>query len=266
MKKHVLILRYAIMFAIALLFQNCSKPDQDYPQYCQILQLVNHSRFTFDNYTADFQYDSKGTPLRITRTNTGTGTPNYLFRHDKYNRVTDIIGSYGNGDNGDIFEFWRRLKYDAKNRIILDSSFYSGIIGNNPIKIPGVSQLILVYTYKYDAQNRIIKYNEWQAGGYQDRYFYYNNKGNLDSTVTKRDDGNQYTNVYGNYDDKVNIRRTNPIWQYLDRNYSTNNSYNTMTSNKYGLPTTIGATSIKDNPVYFLTFSVDNLDIQYSCK
>jgi hypothetical protein len=260
--------KYSIpmLFTAILLFAGCNKPDQDYPQLCQILQLTNHSRYDFDDYTATFEYDSKGTPLRITRATTATGATNYLFRHDSHNRVSDVIGSYREGAYGDYFEFWHRLKYDAKNRVIQDSSFYTGIIDNNPAQVPGVSLLVLVYTFQYDAQNRMIKYNERQELGYQDRYFYYNKKGNLDSTVTKRDDGYQYTNEFGNYDDKVNIHRTNPLWQYLDRNYSSNNSLNTITSNKYGLPTTIGATSIKDNTPYFLTFSVDNLDIQYSCK
>lgn len=266
MKKDFLALRCAIVFAIVLLFSDCSKPDQDYPHYCQILRFVNTSTEIYNNYTADFQYDSKGTPQRITRTNTGTGMPNYLFRHDKYNRVTDVIGSYGNGDNGDVFEFWYRLKYDAKNRVILDSSFYNGIIGNNPGPIPGVSLLILVHTHEYDAQNRIIRSHRQESSGYQDRYYYYNHKGNLDSTVIKWDDGSQYIAQYGNYDDKINIRRTNPLWQYLDRNYSKNNSFNTITSNRYGLPTTVEAPAVKDNPVYFLTFSIDNMNIQYSCK
>ncbi|SFE82382.1 hypothetical protein SAMN05518672_110219 [Chitinophaga sp. CF118] len=267
MQKHDLTLRCAIVFAIALLFSDCNKPDQDYPQYCQIVQLTNKGNSHSSDYTARFEYDAKGIPLRITRSNAAHSTPNYLFRHDKHNRVSDIIGSYGNGAYGYYFETWHRLKYDAKNRIILDSLFFSGIIDNNPKEMPGVLFQQSVITTKYDDKNRMLKYHELlNGGGFLDRYFHYNNKGNLDSIVTRWDDGHEYIIRYSKYDDMVNIHRTNPLWQYLDWDYSTNNRLPTLTSNKYGLPTTIAINSIKDDTPYFLTYGIGNMDIQYSCK
>jgi hypothetical protein len=245
----------AAIIAATLLFTGCNKHDPAPDctlQSCQITQLQS-------GYTADFQYDTKGTPLRITRTDVGTGTPNYTFRHDAKKRVTDVIGSYGSGNDGDEFEFWFRLKYDAKNRVYKDSSFYVGIIGPNPSKIPGVSQVIIVNNYTYDVQNRIIRAAEEDF--FRDNHYYYDDRGNLDSIVRLG-----YTVVYGNYDSTVNYRRTNPLWQFMDKDYSQNNAATVSAVNKYGLPTTAAYDNKGYDFGYFLTFSLGVTHLQYSCK
>ncbi|SFE95331.1 hypothetical protein SAMN05518672_1131 [Chitinophaga sp. CF118] len=266
MKKNSILFLSAVFITANLLFSGCDKPDPDcQPQLCQIVKLTNQDPL-YGNYTADFEYDAKGTPLRINHIPTATGATNYLFRHDQQNRVTDAIGAYHNGNYGDLFEFWHRFKYDGRNRVIQDSSFYSGIIGDNPIKIPDVPILILVTTFQYDSHNRVISLNEVQEFGVRNQYFYYNNMGNLDSVVTKHGDDPQYVDVYGNYDNKVNFHLTNPLWQFMDRDYSLNNSLNATAFNKYGLPTHIASKGKDYLHPTFLTYLIGTLDIQYSCK
>jgi hypothetical protein len=255
-----------MLSATAMLFTGCSKHDlcPDWSlQSCQITQMQNSTDSTnyVDNYTADFQYDAKGVPLRIIRNPVATGATNYTFRHDNQNRVTDVIGSYGDGSDGDNFEFWFRLKYDAKNRVYKDSSYYVGIVGPNPIKIPGVSQIIIVNNYTYDAQNRIIRAAEEDF--FRDNHYYYDNRGNLDSIVRIG-----YTVVYGQYDNTVNYRRTNPLWQFLDKDYSQNNAATVTTVNQHGLPT--AAIFPSDNKGFyyakFLTFYQNSTRFKYACK
>lgn len=263
MTKHSIPMLSAAIIAATLLFTGCNKHDPAPDctlQSCQITQLQNTDGiYPSDSYTADFQYDAKGTPLRITRTNVATGAPNYTFRHDAKGRVTDVIGSYGNGNYGDQFEFWFRLKYDAKNRVYKDSSFYVGIVGPDPIKIPDVYQVIIVNNYTYDVQNRIIRAAEEDL--FRDNHYYYNNRGNLDSIVRLG-----YTVVYGNYDNTVNYRRTNPLWQFLEKDYSQNNAATVSTVNKYGLPTTAAYNSKGYYFPYFLSFSLNVAHLKYSCK
>jgi hypothetical protein len=259
---------FAAIIAATLLFTGCNKHDPGpdcYLQSCRISQLQNEDlSYGNESYTADFEYDAKGTPLRITRSDVRTGGPNYLFRHDAKNRVTDVIGCYGSGNDGDYFEFWHRLKYDAKNRVYRDSSFYVGIVGPNPVKVPGVEQIIIVNNYTYDTQNRIIRAAESDL--YRDYHYYYNNRGNLDS-VRQRDYTLEYTVAYGTYDNTVNYHRTNPLWQFLDRDYSQNNAATVSAVNKYSLPTTV-AYSRKDYyyPYFLKTLYLNVAHLKYSCK
>jgi len=260
MKKYVL--------PLLLMIVACNKHDQDcYPQRCHITKLTNSDPL-YGNYTAIFSYDANGTPLRITRDRPITGSPNYIFRHDLHNRVTDVIGPYDAGNNGDVFEFWYRLKYDNRNRVIQDSSFYFGIIGPNPENFEEHAYTIEVTTYTYDSQNRVIKTEEFQEGYAPDQHFYYyNNSGNLDSVVSKNgNDGSSYTTAYPHYDNKINFRRTNTLWQLLDRNYSVNNELNAVAYNRLGLPTRIEEYVSHYSRQSFLRFLLGNVDVEYSCK
>ena len=172
-----------------------------------------------------------------------------------------MIGSYGNGGYGDTFEFWHRLKYDAKNRVFKDSSFTFGLIGPNPeVLRPDIPLNIYVTNYTYDAQNRISRLTSAEL--LWDHRYYYNNKGNLDSIAR-----NNYTFVYADYDSTVNYRRTNPLWQFLDRDYSQNNAAMVSAVNKYGLPITIAYdTKIYSSSTFLSTFLLGEVTFKYACN
>lgn len=80
-----------------------------------------------------------------------------------------------------------------------------------------------VSDYEYDSHNRMIRRT---VGGSSITYAY-NAQGNL------------VTNVYGDslhYDNKVNFNRTDPVLQFINRDYSVNNPIGASSYNAYGLP------------------------------
>lgn len=254
MKKYIL--------SALLLITSCTKHDWDpFASTCQITQLNN------EYFTATFYYDAKGIPLSIIRTDVATGAPNYLIRHDRFNRITDVINPYSDTSHGAIFENWHRFAYDAHNRIIRDTVYNFGSIGNDPSPRPDGPQLVPYITrFEYDIQNR-IKRTYVDDTYFRESRYYYNLTGNLDSVSNRYSDtytSFQYTTVYGNYDDKVNLRRTNPLWQFLDRDFSRNNAVNTAYYNERGLPTQIDYTN-KQN-AGFLNFLQGIFNVQYKCR
>src|ERR1700681_2801532 len=44
--------------------------------------------------TLFFKYNAMGDPMSVTRPVPGTGNLDYLFRYDKQNRLTDLIGKF----------------------------------------------------------------------------------------------------------------------------------------------------------------------------
>jgi YD repeat-containing protein len=263
--------KHYLTFVAILLLSSCHKDDQhpnNPPSSCQILQIKNTDASgnisEFPNFTADFSYNAHGNPIRIVHADPKVAMPNYLFRYDQKNRVTDVIGYYESSDYGQPFEMWYRLKYDAKNRVIKDSAYYTGRIGDNPYNYdtrPGTPSEGI---YTYDTQNRMVK--SFQEGHWESRYVY-TSQGNLDSVIERSTiyfPGVISTFHFVGYDNKVNFRRTHPIWQFLDRDYSMNNHYNTTASNKYNLPNHL----VMIDRAYhneFLKFYLSTLDIKYSC-
>lgn len=258
------------IFVAMLLLSSCHKddlPPKNPPASCQILQIKNTEvRDTggeFPDFTADFTYNAKGNPIRIVHADPKVAMPNYLFRYDQQNRVTDVIGYYNSSEYGQPFEMWYRLKYDAKNRVIKDSAYYTGRIGDNPYDYDHRPGTPSENFYTYDAQDRIIRsFDE----GHWETKFIYTSQGNLDSLIqsTLYYPGVINTTHFAGYDNKVNFRRTHPIWQFLERDYSRNNHYRTTVSNKYNLPNHL----VMIDPAYhneFLKFYLSTLDIKYTC-
>lgn len=263
--------KHYLTFVAILLFLSCHKDDQqpnNPPTSCQILQMKNTNvrgdTGEFPEFTADFIYNTHGDPIRIVNSHVGVSRPNYLFRYDQKNRVTDVIEYYASSDYGQPFELWRRLKYDVKNRVIKDSVYSMGRIGDNPSDYDPRPGGAVENFYTYDSQNRIIRsFDE----GHWETKFIYTSQGNLDSLIQRST--KYFTDVislthFAGYDNKVNFRRTNSIWQFLDRDYSVNNHYNTTAYNKYNLPTHL----VMIDPAYhnkFLKFYISTVDIKYTC-
>jgi hypothetical protein len=222
------------------------------------------------DYKVAFKYDEKGNPLNIRFTENINMQEDFEFRHDKKNRVTDVIRAYPNQDR---FTSWHRLKYDNQNRIVRDSLYYGGgLIGGVPIADSIIYRTwVMLYTFKYDNYNRIIQ--ETQDANAQGqvihwiRYYYYGSTGNLDSTVVYSGSPYNYKEVYNSYDTLVNVRRTNPLWQFLDRDYSKNNPiFATSEPNQYGLPGRMVFTRINDDRYTILGLPIKTMAVTYECK
>lgn len=277
MNKHYLLLAtYAI---VMLLIAGCKKPDPPKPddpeKLCRIQEISNiDSTRSGRRFAVDFEYDDINNNLKRIHQRSLNLLHDYLFRYDSLNRVSDIIVYYFHTNTvvGEYFSTWYRpMIYDAKNRIIKDSIYYGGTIGEGPIIVPEEGAYAHERAHTYDTKDRIIKTTEtYESFGMtiinEERYFYNSTTNNLDSVIYSYDSNNQrHKVIYSKYDNKVNIRRTNPILQYVDRNYSRNNNFNTTAYNEYNLPT--AATPYDSiNGARFLSFSLNWPTIKYICN
>jgi hypothetical protein len=261
-------LYYVLFVAFLLIISGCKKTN-DNPSCrvpdCKVVKLKgNKSWSDTEKDSIIITYNSKGNPVSMKGTQTGTGYPEYIFRYDKYDRVTDLIGEYGNHL---YFEIWYHYEYDNKNRIVLRHTYRFGTIGTGPLpERPTAPED--VSTYKYDGLNRIIETVD--AKNFPDPYFtprtnlyYYNTDGNMRAIVYIYDYRRDSVIITG-YDDKVNMYQTHPIWLFLDRDYSKNNHFTAQAYNSYGLPTLYNEMHSYAN---FLMFAFNGgIEVTYKCR
>jgi hypothetical protein len=252
-----------LIFLLAL--TACQKFDWDYwhkhnPD-CRIEKIRIFQPFGPDTNTAVFKYNHRGQPVSVTFEFVSTGRPNYVFRYDHKGRLTDFIAPYENQH----FEQWYKYKYDNNDRIVSDSAFVFGfyidsVPSPDPMFVPTTG------TYEYDYWGRISKTTRTQLPyGTEVLAYAYNSDGNL-ASVTKSFNGfPQGVDTYTTYDNKVNFLRTNPVWMFLNKDYSKNNRMAAETYNNKGLPTRFRI------PTYgkiYLSHQTDlsMSDIWYKCK
>lgn len=267
MKPHSLIASCALVCIASMLLQACNNHHDVFPgtPCCQIVQI---RQGIFDEDSLAIAYNIKGNPVSITRATVGTGRPNFLFLYDKKGRMTDFYGVYTSPNNG--FDVWHRYRYDGKNRIIVDTTYEFGIVGPG-MPLPddshhGQLRVRNISTYKYDWKDRMIQSTDTygRENDITTRIYTYNQEGNLAKVFTRT--GIDTVSVFSRFDDKVNFRLTHPIWQFLDRNYSINNSVLTEPSryNNYGLPEVMYlGTMYYGN---FATIPLNFVVVKYNCK
>ena len=244
--------RFCLILSIAgimITFPGCNKlldyfedhPTTDFT-CCQIKKITwNSSSYS----PLTFEYNTHGDPVSITPANTGTGYPNRLFRYDAAHRLTEYIMPY----NNNIFELWYRYVYNNQGRIIRDTSWSFGLYGENPTGEYNKG----VTTYTYDAKGRISQ-THYQSITFPeavtDITYSYDSNGNLVKPGVV-------------YDDKINFRRTNKMWMFIERDYSVNNIKPVGTYNQYSLPVKSVSTPF---PYYFLNLQTSEIDIEYKCN
>lgn len=259
--------RIYILLAIEVTLWSCQKADEHLsedtskPNYlkssylehkpnaevneCQILQ-VNYTVGT-RNDVLQFTYNSSGNPTAITRALGGhTGYPNFIFRYDEKNRMSEMIGSY---DNNTVAEFWHKYWYDNKDQIVLDSAYIFPRITNGFPENAYISQATF---YTYDNKQRIIR----------DSTSFSNSASPTVHTYLYDADGNRGGNTY---DDQININRTNKIWMFLNRDYSVNNPFKAEGYTVVGLPSSVNL-SATERAISFLGTSISKAQIIYDCN
>ena len=171
-----------------------------------------------------------------------TGTVYYNDHNDPDSVIFDFEGGSAGGA---LFYF----KYDDHHRLIEYREDYSrqpddyyhkhnyvyadGIIVTDTARIREAGQWAEVRNLEYDVSGRVIKENRHiieldylPADEVANPFEYiYNAFGNLDGDIFV-------------YDNKVNFLRTNKVWMFTQRNYSTNNRPGATSYNEYGLPLT----------------------------
>jgi hypothetical protein len=188
-------------------------------------------------------YNSYSDPVSITPGWIGTGNTRRLFRYDSKHRLTDYIGAYELGG----YEQWRWYVYDNNNRVIRDTSYSFGSLSDKKSGQYGP----FVTTYDYDSKGRITHTSTlatWLPYPPQEFFYTYDSHGNLESPGVT-------------YDDKINFRRTNRVWMFIDRNYSVNNSKPVIGYNDHGLPLKVGA-----GITGFVGFNGPWMELTYQCK
>ena len=214
------------LFAIVLIcLFGCRKPDNTPGPGACICKLTSIDDQVSD-YSVFFEYDSLGR-LEYRRASYETRlSPDYKFIYDRRGRLSQYITNGGSYSVGSRFYEWHYLYYDSRGRITKDTLFSDGVIGPDgpvfdPMMPPGYNRSAI--EYEYDSRNRMVRRTT---------------PGNS-STYTYNAQGNLVTNVYGDslhYDNKVNFNRTDPILQFINRDYSANNPLGASSYNAYSLP------------------------------
>ena len=164
--------RIYILLAIEATLWSCQKADEHLsedaskPNHLKSSYLehkpnaeVNECKIVQVNYTVgsrndvlQFTYNSSGDPISITRAlGAHTGYPNFVFKYDDKDRMSELIGTY---DNNNVAEYWHKYFYNNKNQIILDSAYIFPTIRNG---FPENSYIQQATFYTYDNKDRIIK-------------------------------------------------------------------------------------------------------------
>lgn len=260
------IIPVCLLLACTCILYSCSQPDPLYPDTpnCKIVKIISNGGANKDSIV--IAYNSLGNPISILRTAAITGSPNYFFRYDQQNRLIDKIGAYGDESGDNYYETWHHYIYKGNSkRPFADSSYAFGTIGTGPL--PGPDYLSKGYTtFSYDSYGRMVNVLQTEIYPYTDVYTYsyhYNAAGNLDVIVSDFPFGEPEVKYITTYDNKINLHRTHPIWQLIDRDYSVNNPFIAGSYSNDGLPLSFGLPSTS----YQLLNSVSGqLEVSYDCE
>jgi hypothetical protein len=263
MKKNLFaLIAGALIIILFLPFDSCHKIEElkldlrngnaDLKQ-CVIKEI--DFQFMSDNIPAGgpnqliFTYNSQKDPVTMIPNVIGDGSPSRAFYYDKNGRLTSFVGILQNG----AFEFWHDYTYDRLGRIIEDSLYIFGVVGNL-----GGALTKKYSALSYDHLNRVVReiitFN-FTAPGLPDTINYsYDAAGNLYGAAIP-------------YDNNVNPLLTNKIWRFLDRDYSVNNSVKATAFNEHRLPILYSNTTGGPEMGFFeynITLET-GITIQYDC-
>lgn len=224
------------------------------PLCCKITEMRD------TNEVISFFYDAHGRLEYRMLSMPFRSIPNMKFIYDRQGRVSEYITNTDTFVVGLPFYEWHYLYYDNKGRIAKDTFFGEGIIGPHaPVFDPHMPEN---YTrgsavYEYDTKDRIvrevIKY-PFNGGFEVVRTYTYDERGNRLYTGWAEP---------SDYDNKTNFNRTDPLLQFIARDYSLNNQRTALRYNAYRLPLEYpfdGKFTFIDQAGYI------DLKIKYRCK
>jgi len=260
MKMRVPLPLYALAIPLLLMW-GCIKHDVPTPfdpLCCKITEMKD------TNETVSFLYDAHGRLEYRMLSFSFRSSPNMKFIYDRHGRVSQYItNTYDDKesfDPGNPFFEWHYLYYDSYGRIAKDTFFGEGMIGpDGPVFDPHMPPN---YTrgskvFEYDAKNRMVRETTKYpfSGGFE-----------VVNTYTYDERGNRLypgSAESSDYDNKTNFNRTDPLLQFISRDYSLNNQRTATRYNSYRLPLEYpfdGRYTLFDQLGYF------DLKIKYRCK
>jgi hypothetical protein len=259
MKRLLYVLSMSIFFGLLFHVSACKKladhilkqPERDLG-FCNIERIVSYDHINQEYRTYLFTYNSLGNPVSIKNNNPGSANPNFYFRYDSKNRLTDFIGSYENG----LYDTWvKYYDYNASGIAMKATSYTWGEFGASP---DPHSFYISENRFLFDKSGRLIKTTSTvlQDGGIPVPPV------TTEHRIAYNDDGNVIRHD-ASYDDQVSLLRTNRVLMFVDGNYSKNNVFEASSYNAWGLPLEF------NDPSKYLTIlgqviSVSKID--YSCR
>jgi hypothetical protein len=262
--------KIVLLLPVVLLLLGGAKTGHDHKGHTglQITALKPYPGESGKGDSIIFRYNHKGNPISITRMAEAGANGDYIFRYDAQERLTDYAGPCQDG----LFESWHHYYYDNNNRIAGDTVYYFGRVGDQgPLPDPGAPKpydaLYIGQTdrYEYDGTNRIVKViRTFNDGNMVTICYTYNKAGNLAkraTTFSTTPELNE-TTVFGPYDNKVNMHRTHPIWQFIDQDYSRNNPFTADAYNAQVLPLKISAAKPEARQA-FLLIRYGSLEVEY---
>lgn len=219
-------------------------PNPIMPTYCRIESIWENPGASNQRFILVL-YDQYENPVAITTPLPSTGHPYRTFMYDNFHRLKQYRGEYSNGN----YEFWHFYGLDLNGRIGRDTMYTLGAMGpTGPLTYfeRAISQIT------YDAQGRIIRVvTDTQINpSHTETNYTYDASGNLVRPGVV-------------YDNKMNMNRTNDIWQFLNRDYSVNNPFIASAYNSTNYPTVINSPT---GILWLEEYQLGHSQIGYSCR
>lgn len=214
--KRLTLSMYAMLIACAVLMPSCKK--NVHVSKCKLLSIADG----MNSYSFTFEYDAQNRLAYKRAAFQSRLSPDYKFMYDASGRLSQYIANGGSYAVGESFYEWHYVYYDAPGNIVLDTVWTEGTIGvDGPVYPPGTppESVRSTINYEYDSEHRMIRKNS--------TLFSYNAA------------GNRVTDDYGDtltYDTKRNFLSTDPVLQFVNRDYSANNPIGAGSYNACDLP------------------------------
>ena len=253
---------------IVIIFSSCQKDLDTVKQQDEVMGTPLPGQVTYcriesiwerpgapDQIFRVLGYDEFENPRFISTPFVATGSPFYTFKYDNFHRMREHAEEHANG----TYNRLHRYGINNDGRIGVDTTYALG--GYNAMGQPDNYFSRTISTLTYDAQGRIIHSSNITTPGptfppappvSSANSYTYDSNGNLEVPGAT-------------YDNKMNINRTNDIWQFLARDYSVNNRLTTTEYNATGFPVRINHME----PYNFInsqSIRIENSRIGYACR
>ena len=236
---------------------------------CRIIKMSVSTYYSANLYT--FSYNKSGDPISILDTNRiGTnGNDDQYFRYDRSGRLTDHVLTFiGETDN---VIAWHKYGYPRNNFITDTAIYYFGEVTKPAPNAANAPNGYSIFGYTLDVHGRIIQYWSLPKDPHQTppppENVTYDANGNLTSSNPER-----------YYDDKVNVYRTNKVWQFVYGDYSRNNLLPRSPSNPvyprvpdpvyndFGLPLLIPNSFERTMGLFGMNNIAPVIELTYACR
>jgi hypothetical protein len=197
--------------------------------------------------TLTFTYNAFGNPTYIKQLSPDEGRHSLLFFYDNTNRLVQYKELYGDEYAAASWSLYQFANGSSRPYLDTTYDFPDPDTGSTP---PAFFNGLFTTTYSYDAQGRLNQTVEKSTDGFftDSATYLYNSSGNLTGNT---------------YDDKINFLRTDPVLQFISRNYSQNNSLTNVVIDAYntsGLPT-----HLKGSITFANSIAMNEAWIYYDC-